>query len=246
MTEAYLTLKSVTTGYGKNNIIHRDINLDMAKGEILCLIGPNGVGKSTLLKTLAGVLPLLSGHIYIDGKEVPEGGRERARLIASVLTTPPMTEYMTVYDVVAGGRYAHTGSFDIHGDRDREIVSKALADTDTYKIRDKDLTELSDGQRQRVMIARALAMEPKLLVLDEPVSHLDIYYKQQVFDILKRSKKEGDITVIMSLHELTDVAEIADRVVALDAGGIALMGRPDEVMTDENIHNLFWRQDKIG
>ncbi len=245
MTEAYVTLKSVTTGYGRDNIIHRDMDLNVAKGEILCLIGPNGAGKSTLLKTIAGVLPLISGHIYIDGKEVPAGGRERARLIASVLTTPPITEYMSVYDVVAGGRYAHTGSFDIQGKRDRDIVSKALSDTETWDIRDRDFTRLSDGQRQRVMIARALAMEPKLMILDEPVSHLDIYYKQQVFDILKRLKQTCDITVIMSLHELTDVAGIADRVAALGASGIALMGKPDEVITDENIHRLFWRQDKI-
>ena len=245
MTEAYVTLKSVTTGYGRDNIIHRDMDLNVAKGEILCLIGPNGAGKSTLLKTMAGVLPLISGHIYIDGKEVPAGGRERARLIASVLTTPPITEYMSVYDVVAGGRYAYTGNFDIHRDSDREIVREALTDTETWDIRDRDFTRLSDGQRQRVMIARALAMEPKLMILDEPVSHLDIYYKQQVFDILKRLKQTGDITVIMSLHELTDVAGIADRVVALGASGIALMGKPDEVMTDENIRKLFWRQDKI-
>lgn len=242
---AYVELVSVSAGYGRTATILNGIDLAVDKGQILCLVGPNGAGKSTLLKTIAGLLPLISGSVYIDGKPVPESGRERAKLIASVFTTPPKTEYMSVYDVVAGGRYAHTGGFDILHDADRAVIEHALIMTDTDAIGDRDFGRLSDGQRQRVMLARALAMEPRLMILDEPVSHLDIYYKKQVFDILRRLRSENEISVIMSLHEPGDVMDIADKVAGLKNGGICFIGSPIDVMTDENIHRLFFAKSEI-
>lgn len=237
-------LENVAVGYNHKKIIS-DINMEIAPGEIVTLIGPNGSGKSTILKSIIGQLPLLNGSVYVDGKDVAKLKQaELARLISIVMTERVRTELMTCREVVATGRYPYTNCMGILGKEDDEKVAAAIERVRANEVAGSDFMQISDGQRQRVMIARALCQEPKLMVLDEPTSYLDIRYKLSILKTIKELAKKDGITIIMSLHELDMAEKVSDRVVCLKDGRIDKVGTPEEVFEKGYIKKLFDIEDE--
>ncbi|MDR1513779.1 MAG: ABC transporter ATP-binding protein [Propionibacteriaceae bacterium] len=234
-----LRAAGLAVGYAGTALIE-DIALDLAAGTVLALIGPNGAGKSTILKTIAKYLAAIAGTVLIDGRSLVDlANRDLARRLAVVLTDRPKTERMTCEDVVATGRYPHTGRFGVLSKTDRAAVRRAMTLLDAWELRDLDFRHVSDGQRQRVLIARALAQEPRIVVLDEPTSHLDARYKLELLTILRRMAHEEGITVVMSLHELDLAQKVADLVMCVHDGRVDHVGPPEDVFADGRIDAVF-------
>ncbi len=239
MTEYYFYTDKLGVGYGKVPLIEH-IEIRLKKGEILTLIGPNGAGKSTILKSIARQLEPISGTVWLKQKNMEElSGNELARNMAVVLTDKFRTEMMTCEEVVAAGRYPYTGRFGILSELDYAIVEEAMKLVHVMEIRDQDFTRISDGQRQRVMLARALCQEPEIIILDEPTSHLDIRYKLEFLVILQEMRRKKGLTVIMSLHELELAERISDKVLCVNGNMAERFGTPEEIFSPEYIASLF-------
>ena len=234
-----LEVKHICAGYGKREIAH-DISFTVKGGEILTFIGQNGSGKSTLLKTLAGQIPPLSGEMLIDGVNASEMSRnDLAKCVSAMLTDRPKTDMMTCRDVIETGRYPYTGTFGLLGDTDKKAVAEAMRLTDTAELANCFFTEISDGQKQRVMLARAVCREPKILLLDEPTSFLDIHYKLTFLEMLDRLRHERNIAVVMSLHETELAGKISDTVLLLKNGRCTGMGKPSELLDRKTLTGHF-------
>lgn len=234
-----LSLDSLTVGY-KGVPLISDITLSLAKGEVLTLIGPNGSGKSTILKSITRQLAVISGTVYIDSRNMSVlSGKDIATKLAVVLTERIRPELMTCRELVSAGRYPYTGSFGLLTEHDKEIVERSLERVHALDIADKDVTEISDGQRQRILLARAICQEPEIIVLDEPTSFLDIRHKIELLEILSGMAKQQGITVVMSLHEIDLAERISDKIVCVKGEHIAGYGTPTEIFTDENISRLY-------
>lgn len=230
---------NLTVGY-KNKKIISDINFSVKKGEIVTLIGSNGCGKSTLLRTLAGQQKALGGNIFIGDREIKEYNEiELAKKLSILLTDRVMPLLMTAYDVVCSGRYPYTGRLGILSAEDHERVEEVMELTGITGLRDELFSELSDGQRQRVMLARALSQEPDILIMDEPMTFLDIKYKRELSDIIMKLRDEKNLTMIISLHELHIIKKFTDRVICVKDGKIDKTGSPDEILEDNYIDYLF-------
>ena len=230
--------KDLAIGYDKTLI--DDISLNVVPGKIMTIIGPNGCGKSTLLKTLTGELKKKYGSVYLGGKDMDEiSENEAAKQMAEVITKRIDPELMTCLEVVEMGRYPYTGRFGILSKEDKEIAFSALDTVNAADLKDRDFTQISDGQRQRVMLARAICQEPKVLVLDEPTSYLDIKHRIEIMSCIKRLATEKNVAVIMSLHELESAMRISDYVVALGEGKILRYGSAEEVFKESFIRKLF-------
>lgn len=239
MNRTLISAEKLSVGYGRK-IIADGIEFVVKQGEILTLIGPNGAGKSTVMKTLAGYLKKLSGNIVIDSENIEKiSEKEMAKKLSVVLTERIRPELMSCREVVETGRYPYTGSFGLLSEADREIVEKAIETVSMEDFAEKDFGAVSDGQRQRVMLARAICQEPDILILDEPTSYLDIHHKIQFLEILRNLAKEKQIAVIMSMHELDFAEKISDYVLCIKSGKISLSGTPDKIFTSENIMELY-------
>ncbi len=237
--EYYFKTGQMSVGYGKEPLI-KEIEIRLDKGEILTLIGPNGAGKSTVLKSIAGQLKLLGGAVYLDKKEVAGmTGRELSKEMAVVFTEKMKTELMTCEDVAATGRYPYTGHFGILSKADYAIVEEAMELVHVKEIKDQDFTKISDGQRQRVMLARAICQEPEIIILDEPTSYLDVKYKLEFLSLLQKLKREKGLTVIMSLHELELAERISDRILCIKGEYVERFGRPEDIFLPGYIRSLF-------
>ena len=237
--EYYFTAQKLAVGYDNSPLIE-NIDFSLKRGEILTLVGPNGAGKSTILKSIARQLSLVSGTIYLDKSDVVTmNGNEFAKKMAVVLTDKLKTELMTCYDVVATGRYPYTGRFGVLSDEDKKAVDEAMELVNVSQIKDKDFTKISDGQRQRVMLSRAICQQPEIIVLDEPTSYLDIKYKLEFLSILQRLKRQKNLTVIMSLHELDMAKRVSDHIMCIDGRYVDRYGTPEEVFTDQYVSGLF-------
>lgn len=234
-----LRLDSLTVGY-KGVPLISDITLSLAKGEVLTLIGPNGSGKSTILKSITRQLAAISGAVYIDSRNMSVlSGKDIATKLAVVLTERIRPELMTCRELVSAGRYPYTGSFGLLTAHDKEIVDLSLERVHASEIADKFVTEISDGQRQRILLARAICQEPEIIVLDEPTSFLDIRHKIELLEILSGMAKQQGITVVMSLHEIDLAERISDKIVCVKGDRIYAYGTPEEIFTDENISRLY-------
>lgn len=246
MTTYHVKLKGLTVGYGNRPLI-RDISIDIRRGEILTLIGPNGSGKSTILKSIIGQLRLLAGSVLIaerDGAETmidtaEMSGPERSRKMAAVLTKRPQTELMTCHDVVAMGRYPYTGRLGVLSREDEERVEDAIRIVNASDIGYRNFNEISDGQKQRVLLARALCQEPEVLILDEPTSYLDLRHKLDLLEILKEMSRDHHLTVIMSLHEIDLAQKVSDHVMAVKGETIYGYGRPADIFREDLIRDLY-------
>ena len=234
-----LALDSLAVGYNGEALIS-DISLSLAPGEILSLIGPNGAGKTTILKSVTRHLPSISGTVYLDCRDMHEmSGKDVATKMAVVLTDRVRPDLMTCFELVATGRYPYTGNFGTLTPKDKEIVAKSLETVHASEIADRYVTEISDGQRQRIMLARAICQEPEVIVLDEPTSFLDIKHKIELLEVLRSMAKDRGISVIMSLHEIELAEKVSDKIVCVKGERIAAYGTPDEIITNESIHDLY-------
>lgn len=234
-----LELDHLSVGYGKR-ILLKDLCASIPPGQILTLIGPNGAGKSTILKTISHHLARMGGVVRVGGEDIERmDGHELAKRLSVVLTERVRPELMTCYDVAASGRYPYTGRFGMLTAQDRDIIAQSLALVHAEELADKPFARVSDGQRQRVMIARALCQQPRVLVLDEPTSFLDIRYKIELSAILLRLAREQGVTIVMSLHEIDLAARASDLVMGIGAHGVEVFGAPEAVFTEENITQLY-------
>lgn len=241
-----LKTRTLDTGYD-GKVIVEDVNLQVKPGEVLALIGPNGAGKSTLLRTLTAQLPEIRGAVFLSERKMQEIERgELARKMALVTTERPRPEWMTCREMVASGRYPYTGKLGILSETDWQIAEEALRTVQGEAFGDADYNRISDGQRQRIMLARALCQEPEILVLDEPTSFLDIQFKMDLLSVIRRIAKEKKIGVILSMHELEFVPAAADRVACIGGGRVACIGTPEEVITGRNLEQLFGLQEGAG
>ena len=196
-----LELDNLSVGYGRR-VLLKDLCASILPGQILTLIGPNGAGKSTILKTISHHLACMGGVVRIGGENIERmDSCELAKRLSVVLTERVRPELMTCYDVAASGRYPYTGRFGMLTALDRDVIAQSLALVRAEELADKPFARVSDGQRQRVMIARALCQQPRVLVLDEPTSFLDIRYKIELSAILLHLAREQGVTIVMSLHE---------------------------------------------
>lgn len=239
MESYFFAVKGMTVGYDGVPLI-KDIDISLEKGEILTLIGPNGAGKSTILKSIIGQLALIGGTVFLE-KESLDGmsEQERAKRLSVVLTERIRPELMTVMDVVATGRYPYTGRLGILSGEDKRIVRETMEWIGIVNLAEQDFLTLSDGQRQRVMLARAIAQEPEILVLDEPTSYLDIRYKLEFLSLLQKLTKKKKLTVIMSLHELDLAERISDKLVCVKGEYVERVGTPETVFESGYISRLY-------
>lgn len=240
MSEPYFfRTEQLTVGYDGKSLI-RDIQIQLNRGQILTLIGPNGSGKTTILKSITKYLKSLYGTVYIDNRALDDmTNRDLSYQLAVVLTERLNTELMTCEDVVGTGRYPYTGRLGILSERDHSLVREAMELVDIWDLSERDFTQISDGQRQRVLLARAICQEPQIIVLDEPTSFLDIRYQLELLQILRMLAKTRDIAVIMSLHELDLAQKVSDIVVCVKGEHIAHYGTPREIFRRELIHPLY-------
>ena len=235
----YFHTQDLSVGYDGRALIH-DINIQVEKGKILTLIGPNGAGKSTILKSITRHLAKICGQVYIDHQEIYAwSARELAKRVAVVLTDRIHPELMTCGEVVAMGRYPYTNALGHLTARDREIVAQAMERVHALDLAEQDFTTLSDGQRQRIMLARALCQEPEVLILDEPTAYLDIRHKIELLDILREMAHERGITVIMSLHEIDLATKISDYLLCVKGDTIEAFGPPEDILAEGVIERLY-------
>jgi ABC-type cobalamin/Fe3+-siderophores transport system ATPase subunit len=225
-----IRLRGVTVELGGHPVVDR-VDADVADGEWVALIGPNGAGKTTLLRALARLVPF-AGEIELDGRPLAELGRgELARLVAVVPQEPSTPPWMTVAEYVLLGRTPHLGPLAKEGARDRDAAARALARLDLLAFVERRLGTLSGGEKQRVVVARALAQEAAIVLLDEPTAALDIGHQQQALDLLDGLRAESGLTLVAAMHDLTLAAQYADRMLLLDSGRVVADGAPTEVLT---------------
>ena len=235
----FLLAQDLKVGYQKRVVVD-DVNIDLNKGEILCLLGPNGCGKSTILKTITDHLKLLNGSITVLGKDLNAlSNKERAKEMSVVLTERIAPELMTAEEVVSTGRYPYTNHFGKLNSEDRRIIDESIEIVDGENLRYKEFQALSDGEKQRIMLARAICQESDIMVLDEPTSFLDIRFKIDLLNILRKLSLDKNKTIIMSLHEIDLVSKIADKVMLIKSGEIFRYGAPEDVITDGAIKEAY-------
>ena len=239
MSEYYFRTADLDVGYNGKTLIH-DIAISLRAGDILTLIGPNGSGKSTILKSITKHLAMIRGDAFIADASVTEMSyKQLSQRLAVVLTERIKGELLTCYDVVSTGRYPYTNTLGLLSPEDHEKVRAAMERVHASELAEKDFTAISDGQRQRVLLARAICQEPEIIVLDEPTSFLDIRHKLELLSILRSMAKEKGITVIMSLHEIDLAQKISDKVMCVHGDVISNFGPPEEIFKEEIISDLY-------
>ena len=234
-----LQIRSLSAAYGKVKALN-DISLDVERGEIVGVIGPNGAGKSTLIKVLSGVLGHSSGEVLINGKDVNSySPSQRARALAVVPQARQLGGAFSVEQAVLLGRTAYLGFLGKPTSEDLLKSDWAMEQTGVDALADRKLAEISGGEQQRVLLARALAQDTPVLLLDEPTNHLDLRYQVNLLKLVKKLVKQEGLSVLMAMHDLNQVSGTADRVVLLAEGRVKAIGPPEEVLTPENISNAY-------
>ncbi|MBF1461965.1 ABC transporter ATP-binding protein [Prevotella pallens] len=219
-----ITLEQLSVGYKGFPPVVSNINVEIKSGELTCLIGSNGIGKSTLLKTLTGFLPKLSGRLLLDGRDINMlSQRERAKYISIVLTYKSDVQNLSVTEMVGMGRMPYTGFWGKLNANDQTIVAEAIEMVGIEHLKNRMIQTLSDGERQKVMIAKALAQQTPVILLDEPTSFLDFPSKVEMLQLLHRLAKETNKVVFLSTHDLELALRIADRLVELNKNGLQVV-----------------------
>lgn len=233
-----ICLENVQLGYDQR-VVLRDLNLEIAPGEVFGLVGPNGSGKTTLLRAISRRLPPQAGALYLDGRRLHElSPRELARELAALEQEISCSFGFTVRELVELGRLPHRDRWQRLSQKDHEIVTRAMALTHTLEFSERKIHSLSSGERQRVWLALAVAQEPKVLLLDEPTAHLDLNYQLEIMELI-RSLAQRNLTVLVSLHDLNLALRYTDRVALLSEGRIIAVGEPERVLTPELIERVF-------
>nr|WP_315090047.1 ABC transporter ATP-binding protein [uncultured Prevotella sp.] len=214
-----ISLSQLSVGYTLSHPVISDINLELRSGQLACLIGENGIGKSTLLKTLTGFLPKLKGSLLLGNRDIESfSQRELARQVSIVLTQKPDVQNLTIEEIIGLGRSPYTGFFGRLRAEDRKVVDDAIATMGIEKLRGRMIQTLSDGERQKVMIAKALAQETPIILLDEPTAFLDFPSKAETFQSLQRMAHERDKLILLSTHDLELAVRFADSLLEVKKG----------------------------
>jgi cobalamin transport system ATP-binding protein len=229
-----IELRGVTVELGGRAVVD-GVDAVVAEGEWVALIGPNGAGKTTLLRAIARLIPF-SGEISLGGRSVADLARSQiARLVAVVPQEPSTPPWMTVAEYVLLGRTPHLGPLAKEGSRDRDAAARALARLDLLPFVGRRLGTLSGGEKQRVVVARAIAQEASIVLLDEPTAALDIGHQQQALDLLDGLRVESGLTLVAAMHDLTLAAQYAERMLLIDSGHVVADGPPVDVLTEAAI-----------
>lgn len=234
-----IRISDISFKYESENILE-NISFDIKKGEIVSITGPNGSGKTTLLKCLYKSLIPYKGSIHLFENNI--NNIKSKKLATYIGVVPQQTEnnyIFTVREAVSLGRYPHLNRFSIETDKDISVVKEAMIMTDVFKFKDRLVTELSGGEFQRVIIARALAQQPEILLLDEPTLHLDLKYQMKLMLLLKKLASQYGITIVSVIHDLNVVSKISNMIIMLKDKKIFAAGSSNEVLTDKNIQNVF-------
>lgn len=237
-----VTTENLSIGY-RNYVVQSNLNLVVDKGNLICMLGTNGCGKSTLLRTLAGLQPSLAGKVFLQGQSLEDlSAQQKAKLFALVLTDPVETKNMTVYDVIALGRYPYSSWLGNLSDEDKQYIQLALQQVKLQHKTFSRISELSDGERQRVMIARALAQDTPLILLDEPTAHLDLPNRVDTMLLLRRLAHETGKAVVLSSHELDLALQTADRLWLMSPQKGMYCGLPEDLVLSGAFQEVFASQ----
>lgn len=242
---ARLRARELELGYGETPVV-TGLDLDVLDGTVTAIIGPNGCGKSTLLRALARLLKPRQGAVLLDGERIDKlPTREVAKIIGLLPQTPSAPEGLTVSDLVRRGRQPHQSWYRQWSSSDDEAIERALRLTGMDEYAGRVVDQLSGGQRQRAWISMTLAQETGLLLLDEPITYLDLAHQIDVLDLVYRLHKERGTTVVMVLHDLNLAARYADKLVAMRGGRIVAQGPPAEVLTEPLLDEIFGLSAKV-
>lgn len=234
-----LDIQGLSVGY-QHRLVLQDIDMEVQAGELVAVIGPNGAGKSSLLKAVSGFLPATAGKVLVDGKQVNRlDAATRARMLSVVPQAHSLPSDFQVFQTVLLGRTPYLGWLGQAGAKDYALVEKAMMQTDTLHLGDRLMGELSGGEQQRVLLARALAQAAPVMLLDEPTNHLDIRHQTEFLTLMRRLAKENGLTVLAALHDLNLTALYADRVAILSRGWLKALGTPEQVFTDEILSDVY-------
>ena len=234
-----LSCRNLTVGY-KDKAVLSGLNLDFEAGQFISLLGPNGAGKTTLLRTLSRHLDPLEGQIKIEGRSLSQmSTMDLAMVMAVVLTDKVSPPLFTVYEFVALGRYPHTDFLGRLGKADHQAVRHAIAAVHADNLAGRTFSDLSDGERQKALVARALAQQPRLLLLDEPTLHLDLKHRVEVMGILRNLCRSEGITVVASLHDVDVAAKVSDQVALVKSGAVVDWGIPEAVLKNNTVAGLY-------
>jgi len=240
-----LRTEHLSLSYGDKPAVD-NVSLAIPEGGITCLLGPNGSGKSTLLKSFAGLLPPRSGQVFLDNRPVADWNRRQLALRLAMLPQKPIVpEGIKVRDLIALGRFPHRKWWQRNLTADDSAIGEAMAMTGVLDLEERPVQSLSGGQQQRAWIAMALAQETDILLLDEPTTFLDWGYQLEVMELLSKLNREHGLTVVMSLHDLNQAAQFADRIIVLADGQLKTTGAPKEVITEPLINQVFRVNTKV-
>ena len=234
-----ISTKNLNISYGNLDIV-KDLNLDIPKGKITTIIGSNGCGKSTILKTIARIIQAKSGDIFVNNINIKEQSpKDLAKVMAVLPQSPQAPRGLTVEELIAYGRFPHQKGFGKMRKEDEDIVTWALKSTGIEDFRERPMEALSGGQRQRAWIAMALAQQTEILILDEPTTYLDLAHQLEILKLLEELNRKQGTTIIMVIHELNNAARFADHMIGVKKGKVVCQGTAHEVMTKENLKELF-------
>jgi len=235
----HLEVKDLQFNYG-NNLVLKDVSFEIKKGSFTSIIGPNGSGKSTLLKNLINLYDFQFGNILIEGKDIKQiKKKDLAKKISLVPQDTSINYDFTVEDIVMMGRYPYKRRFEGENDYDYKIVKQSLLMTNTLDLKDRPITQISSGERQRVVIAKALAQQSSIIILDEPTSNLDINHQIEILHLLKSLNQNQGTTVILVIHDINLAGRYSDEIILLHNGQILDMGKPEKVITKTNIKKTY-------
>jgi iron complex transport system ATP-binding protein len=240
MGRPMLEIKGLSCGYGKRVVLH-GVSFTIKRGEFVGVIGPNGSGKTTLLRAINGLLPLTKGTIFLEGRETHQiARRSLAQKVAVVTQSPEAAPPFSVEEFVLLGRIPHWGRFQLlETEGDLTIAEQAMVLTGIASLQERRMGELSGGERQLAFLARALAQQPQLLLLDEPTAHLDIGHQVQIMDLLRQLNREQSLTIAVVLHDLTLAGLYCDRLILLSEGRLHRLGPPQAVLREEVIEEVY-------
>ena len=240
-----IEMQNVSLGYGRKLVL-QDVTLKVMPGEMVGLIGPNGCGKSTIIRTLSRIIPVRSGKVLLNERDILHIPRqELARLVGVVPQMPLLPSAFTGFEIVLMGRNPHLGLFQYEGEREMVIAWKAMEKTATHSLARRRVGELSGGEIQSLLIARALAQETKAILLDEPTANLDIGRQVEMLDLIRNLCREERLAVLAAIHDLNLASQYCDRLILINGGRVHAEGTPNEVITAENIREVYGADDCV-
>jgi iron complex transport system ATP-binding protein len=242
-----MEVEGLDFSYERERPVLRDVSFKVESGEFFGILGPNGSGKTTLVRCLERTVEIPASKVFIDGKDaVSIPRRDLARTIATVSQDISFAFEYTVEEVVSMGRYPHMKRIGFSGPEHVEITRDVMKKTRVWKMKDKVLNHLSGGEKQRVMISRALVQEPKVLILDEPTKNLDIHYSLELMDMIKEMNRKDRVTVVGVFHDLDLAARYSDRLLMLKGGKVHASGKAERVLTENNISKVYGVEVKVN